>query len=91
MEVFYAVDLAGRINGERDAVQTLVADDAHEAGGMERFASRTQNLQRPHSQHVGTLLNSIYSCCHVFSIHGSVWFSIHLFTVLVCHGSCMEH
>ena len=44
MEVLYAVDLTGGVDSEWDAVKTLVADDTHKAGRVERLARRTQDL-----------------------------------------------
>lgn len=40
MEVFDAVDLVGRVHGEGDTVQALIAGDAGEAGGVVGFPSR---------------------------------------------------
>ena len=43
MEVLDAVDLVGGVHRERDPVQALLADQAGEAGGVVRLASRSQD------------------------------------------------
>lgn len=43
MKIFDAVNPIGRVDGERDPVETLPADDAAETGGMVRFAGRPKD------------------------------------------------
>ena len=43
MEVLDAVDLVGGVHREGDSVQALLADQAGEAGGVVRLASRSQD------------------------------------------------
>ena len=44
VEVLYTVDLAGCVDGERYSVETLAADDTHEAERVEWLARRSQDL-----------------------------------------------
>lgn len=43
MEVFDAVDAVGSIDGERDSVEALMANDAREALRMIRLSCRSQD------------------------------------------------
>jgi len=43
VKVFYAVDLVGGVDRERNSVQRLAADDADKAGRMVGLTRRTQD------------------------------------------------
>ena len=60
MKILDAVDLVRRVHRERDSVQALLTHEAGEAGGVVRFASRSQN---PVQDGVGALAALLQGVC----------------------------
>ena len=59
MEILDAVDLVRCVHGERNPVQTLLADEAGEAGGVVRFASGSENPVQDGAGALAALLQGV--------------------------------
>ena len=59
MEVLDAVDLVGGVHSEGDSVQTLLADQAGEAGGVVRFPCCSENPVQDGAGALAALLQGV--------------------------------